>query len=562
MADLTNFSELTELCETLEKLSSRNEMVDNVAEFLKKIQPDEVDATVRFIIGAPLPSNDPRTLEVSYRTLMDSIKNSTKATNPQIIEIFNESGDIGTTVQTLFEKMKSQRQLTLFHKPLTILDVQDYFESMAYTSGTGSRNRKMQIVEALLGRSSPLEAKYLVKIFLYEMRHGFSTGLMREAIASAFNIPFKSLQRADLLLSDLGLVAKIAKQKGTSGIEEVKITLFHPMRPMLAVPVKNVKEAISKHDGKTVFEYKVDGARVQIHREGLNIQIFSRRLSNVTNSLPDVVAVVRKELRADNAILEGEVIATDEDGEPQPFQYLMRRFRRVKNLEQKVAELPTILQLFDVLYLESESLINMPYRERRKTLRKIAGKIPVTAELVTSDPKEAEVFFEKSLNDGYEGLMAKRMDSPYMPGIRGKNWLKIKKALDTLDLAIVAADYGYGYRHKWLSDYYLAALNEDTGELEVVGKCFKGLTDKEIQEMTDRLRQIQKSEKNRTVTVKPEIILEIVFSEIQKSTRYKSGFALRFARIERIRDDKSVNKVDTIERIRKIYKKQFKRRAS
>jgi len=204
----------------------------------------------------------------------------------------------------------------------------------------------------------------------------------------------------------------------------------------------------------------------------------------------------------------------------------------------------------------------MPYRERRKTLRKIAGKIPVTAELVTSDPKEAEVFFEKSLNDGYEGLMAKRMDSPYMPGIRGKNWLKIKKALDTLDLAIVAADYGYGYRHKWLSDYYLAALNEETGELEVVGKCFKGLTDEEIQEMTDRLRQMQTSEKNRSVTVKPEIILEIAFSEIQKSTRYKSGFALRFARIERIRDDKSVNEVDTIERIRKIYKKQFKRRAS
>jgi DNA ligase-1 len=556
---LTIFSELAELCETLENLSSRNDMICNVAEFLKKIHLEEVEATVRFIIGTPLPSTNPRTLEVSYRTLMDSIKKSTKTDNSKILKVFNKSGDIGITVQALFEKIKSQRQLTLFHKPLTILEVQEYFESMAYTTGAGSRNKKTQIVEALLGRSSPLEAKYVVKILLYEMRHGFSTGLMREAIASAFNIPFKTLQRADLLLSDLGLVAKIAKREGISGVEAVKITLFHPLRPMLAVPVKNVEEAISEHEGKTAFEYKADGARVQIHREASNIQIFSRRLSNVTKSLPDIVAIVKKELSVDEAIIEGEVIATNEKGEPKPFQYLMRRLRRVKDIKQKVAEIPTILQLFDVLYLAGRSLINLPYSDRRKTLRKIVGKIPVTAELVTSDPKEAEEFFEKSLKEGYEGLMAKRADSSYIPGIRGKNWLKIKKALDTLDLVVVAADYGYGYRHKWLSDYYLAALNEDTGKLEVVGKCFKGLTDEEIREMTDRLRQIQTSEKNRTVKVKPKIILEIAFSEIQKSPKYKSGFALRFARIERVRDDKSVNEVDTIRKIRDIYKKQFKR---
>jgi DNA ligase-1 len=195
---------------------------------------------------------------------------------------------------------------------LTILEVKDYFESISCTSGVGSRNKKTQILEALLGRLSPLKAKYLTKIILYEMRHGFSTGLMKKAIALAFDITFETLQRADLLLSDIGLVAEIAKREGASGVESVELMLFHPLRPLLAVPVKNVREAISEHEGRTTFEYKADGARVQIHKEGLNIQIFSRRLSNVTKSLPDVVEVINEGLKADKVIIEGEVMAANE----------------------------------------------------------------------------------------------------------------------------------------------------------------------------------------------------------------------------------------------------------
>ena len=296
---------------------------------------------------------------------------------------------------------------------------------------------------------------------------------------------------------------------------------------------------------------------MQIHKREDEVRIFSRRLTDVTNSLPDIVKFVRDNVKARDAILEGEVIAVNGEGSPIPFQHLMRRFRRVHGIEDITEKIPVKLYLFDILYLNGESLISANYTQRRRILVESAGEIPLTEQMVTDNAKEAESFLREVLNAGHEGLVAKKLDSDYTPGIRGKRWLKVKPVLEPLDLVIVAAEYGYGRRHEWLSDYYLAARDAETDEFLVVGKTFKGLTDAEIIAMTKRLKELAVKEEHRRVMVIPKIVVEVIYNEIQKSSKYRCGMALRFARIKRIRGDKTTREADTIQRVRKIYEKQF-----
>jgi DNA ligase-1 len=277
----------------------------------------------------------------------------------------------------------------------------------------------------------------------------------------------------------------------------------------------------------------------------------------VTLSLPEIVEAVKRNIKANEIILEGEVVAVDASGFPIPFQHLMRRFKRIHEIEDTAEKIPVKLYMFDILYLNGESLITLPYVERRQILAKDAGKIPLTAQLQTSKEEDAEEFLEKAVSSGHEGLMAKKLDSPYTPGSRGKRWLKIKKVLEPLDLVITAAEYGYGRRHGWLSDYYLAARDPETGGFVELGKTFKGLTDAEIIEMTRRLKELTVREEHRRVVVLPKIVVEVAYNEIQKSPKYESEMALRFARITRIRDDKSPDEADTIEKVREIYERQF-----
>jgi DNA ligase-1 len=326
---------------------------------------------------------------------------------------------------------------------------------------------------------------------------------------------------------------------------------------MLAQMANDVAETLKEHDGKTAFEYKLDGARVQIHKLGDEVRIFSRRLTDVTESLPEIVETARKNIQAKEVILEGEVIAIDSLGYPIPFQHLMRRFKRVHAIENMTEKIPVKLYLFDILYLNGESLISVPYLQRRQILAENAGEIPLTKQKVTDRAEEGEQFLKEAIDAGHEGLMAKKPDSPYTPGTRGKRWLKIKPVLEPLDLVIVAAEYGYGRRHGWLSDYYLAARDAETGDFLTVGKTFKGLTDMEIIEMTKRLKELAIKEEPRRVFVVPKIVVEVTYNEIQKSPKYKCGMALRFARINSIREDKPPEEADTIQRVREIYEKQF-----
>jgi len=558
----TAFGDLCELCEQLEATTKRLLMVDLTAKFVKTLQPEEVEPAVSMILGRPFPKWDQRVLEISWATLSGVIKRLANLDWSNFRDAYSRTGDVGSAVKIVFEVSKIRKQSTLFEKPLSLLEVRRTFENIAETSGSGSRERKERLIETLLSRSSPLEAKYLVKIMIFEMRTGFSEGLMEMAVAKAFDVPLEEVQTASMLAGDIGETASILKTEGKEGIAQLGFRVFRPIKPMMAQMAGDATEVLKEAGGSMAFEYKLDGARIQIHKSGNEVRIYSRRLTDVAESLPEIVDLVRREIESEEVILEGEVIAMSKDrAGPLLFQHLMRRFRRVHEISETAKEIPIELQLFDVIYLDGESLINTGYTERRKRLTEIAGNIQLTKQIITDDPQRVSEFLKEALDSGHEGLVAKKLDSPYTPGIRGKRWFKIKQILEPLDLVIVAAEWGYGRRHRWLSDYYLAARDAETGEFMIVGKTFKGLTDQEIIEMTERLKKSIIREEPHRVVVVPQIVVEVAYNELQESPKYECGMALRFARITRIRDDKLPEEVDTIQHVREIYEMQFEKKA-
>ena len=558
----TAFRKLCDLCEKIEATSKRLVKTDLTASFLGDLQPDEVEPAVSMILGRPFPKWDQRTLEISWSTLSDLIMKLTQTDWSEFRKAFSETGDVGSAAKAVFEAGKIRRQTMLLEKPLSIMEVRRTFEKIAELSGLGSRERKERLIETLLGQASPLEIKYLIKILVGDMRTGFHEGLMEMAVAKAFEISLDAVQTASMVTGDIGEIASTAKVKGAEGISQIGFKVFHPIKPMMAQMSLNVKEALSESSGPLGFEYKLDGARIQIHKFGDEVRIYSRRLTDVTESLPEIVQIVSSEIKVKEVIVEGEVIALDRSRRnPLPFQHLMRRFRRVHGIDEMTVNIPVELQLFDVIYADGQNLASMSYTERRKRLSEIAGSIKLTKQLVTGDAVEAEEFLKEAVRNGHEGLMAKKLDSPYTPGVRGKRWFKIKLILEPLDLVIVAAEWGYGRRHEWLSDYYLAARDTETGKYEVLGKTFKGLTDREMIEMTKRLKELIVKEEPHRVIVIPKIVVEVAYNEIQKSPKYDCGMALRFARITRIRDDKTPEDADTIERVTEIYEKQYEKKA-
>jgi len=553
----TSFKDLAKLCEKLEVTKKRLLMISLVADFLRSLETQEIEPAVSMILGRSFPKWSQQTLEVSWATLSEIIKRITKADWKVFMEAFGKTGDIGSATKIFFESSKVSKQSTLLERKLTITEVKRNLKAIAETAGSGSREKKERLTEALLSVASPLEAKYLVKIFIGEMRTGFYEGLMEQAVSKAFQIPLEIVQKACMIIGDIGEVAVIAKTQGRQGLLKIRFRVFRPVKLMLAQMANDLAEALEEHGGKAAFEYKLDGARVQIHKCGDDVRIFSRRLTEVTKSLPEIIGKVQKNVKSEEVILEGEVIAVDSSDHPVPFQHLMRRFKRVHAIEDMIEKIPVKLYLFDILYLNGESLISVPYVQRRQILAENIGEILSAKQLVTDKVEAAEQFLEKAMEAGHEGLVAKKLDSEYTPGIRGKRWLKIKPVLEPLDLVIVAAEYGYGRRHEWLSDYYLAARDAETGELLKVGKTFKGLTDAEIIEMTRRLKELAVKEEDRRVVVIPKIVVEVLYNEIQKSPKYRCGMALRFARINRIREDKTPEESDTIQKVREIYEEQF-----
>lgn len=498
-----------------------------LARFLRGLGVEEIGPSVLMITGSVFPSSDKRVLNISD-TILSRV----------LARLGKEPSD----------------------PALTILDVYRAFCRLASLAGDGVVEKREKVLEELFRKATAMEREWLVRIILGEMRHGVGEGTMLLAIGEAGRVEPEAMERAYMLCGDLGRLAMVAMMEGREGLKSMALTPFTPVRPMLAEMSYDVGEVLKEHGGRSAFEYKFDGARVQIHMTHGRVAVFSSHLKDVTEGLPDVVEIVRKGIRADEAVLDGEVVAVGREGRPLPFQELMRRFNRLHHIDRLRKEVPVKLYLFDILYLNGRPLIDIPYTERRATLEEICEEEVLAANLVTSRREEVESLLARSLSLGHEGLMAKALDSLYTPGVRGKRWFKIKPA-ETLDVVIVAAEWGHGRREGWLSNYHLAVRDKVTGGYLVVGKTFKGLTDEGFRDMTERLIAFKIREEGFTVYVRPAVVVEVAYNEIQWSPRYPSGLALRFARIRRIRDDKGPEEVDTIQRLRTLYKDQFKRKA-
>jgi DNA ligase-1 len=528
LAQQTSFARFTEVCRSLESTTKRTEKVVHLVAFLKSLNPNEIIPAVSFLTGRPFPESDTRSLDVGG--------------------------------QTLWKMDRKSGQATLVARPVTILEIYDTFDKIATASGTGSRQRKERLIDVLLSRLPEEDAQYLMRVIFGEMRIGAVEGVVLDALAAATSTDPGIVRRAYMLLGDLTQLAETALVKGPIALEEIGVDLFVPIKPMLAEMAQDLAQVFKEHHGLTALEFKYDGARIQIHGKNGEIRIFSRRLTDVTDSLPDIAQLVKQRINAKQFLIEGEVVATGKNGKPLPFQDLMRRFRRVHDIDAMVEEIPLKLHLFDVIFLEGRLLIDIPYEERWAILEGVVDSKLLATRVVTGNVDEARKLMDASIQAGHEGLMAKDLKSNYTPGVRGKKWFKIKPA-ETLDVVIVAADWGSGRRHGWLSNYHLGVRDEKTGEYLVIGKTFKGLTDQEFTDITPRLLELKTRQTDYTVYVKPSIVVEVAFNEIQRSPHYKSRFALRFARITRFREDKSPKDADTFGRVQQLYDDQFRYKA-
>jgi len=433
---------------------------------------------------------------------------------------------------------------------LSIDDVNSHLTQLATIRGAGSAARRQALLRDLFSRSTSAEQEFLLRLLMGELRQGALAGVMVEAIAAAAEIPVEAVRRASMYAPHLGAVARTGMIEGLVGFEQFQLVPLSPIAPMLAQTAADVEEALQILPGEVAFDWKMDGARIQLHKVDDAVRIFTRSLNDVTAAVPEIVEAAL-ELTVREAILDGEAIALNAQGRPHPFQVTMRRFGRKLDVAAMRQELPMQAFYFDCLRLDGVSLADRPTRERFAAL---ASTVPLKQQfprLITSSVEAARAFYDDAIAHGHEGVMAKSLDAPYEAGNRGSSWLKIKRA-HTLDLVVLAAEWGHGRRTGLLSNLHLGALDPATGEYVMLGKTFKGLTDAMLEWQTKEFLAREISRDQWTVRIRPEIVVEIAFSDLQASPRYAGGLALRLARVKAYRPDKSPTTADTMDDVRRI----------
>ncbi|MEM7826434.1 MAG: ATP-dependent DNA ligase [Candidatus Aenigmatarchaeota archaeon] len=561
-----NYSELVEYYEKLESVSGKIEKTQILAELFKKASSEDLPKIVLLVQGIVYPAYTQLELGIATQMMIKAISKASGFKPEEIENKFAKLGDLGLAAE---DCIKNKKQVTLFKKKLTVEFVFKNLQKLPIITGEGSQEKKLSLLAELLSSAEPKEARYIVRTVLGELRVGVAEGLIRDAIVEAFLKEFdkekatKAVDYAWNILSDFSEVAKIAKEEGIKGLERVKIQLGRPIQLMLGEKAESIEEVVKKF-GKVAAEYKYDGMRAEVHKKGEEIWIFTRRLEDVTKQFPDLVELCRKGLKAEECIVEGEVLAINpKTGLPLPFQILSQRIHRKYDIEKMVKEIPIQFNLFDILYLNGKMLLNKPFLERRKILEKtvevIEGKFQLAKQIISDKIEELEKFYKEALDAKQEGIFLKVLDSPYVFGRHVGGWYKIKPIMETLDLVIVGATWGEGARAKWLTSFELACRDPDTGKLLRCGMMSTGLTEEEYQQMTEMLKPLIIEEKGKNVKVKPKIVIEVGYQEIQKSPNYESGFALRFPRFIRDRTaDKSPEEADTIERVKALYESQGK----
>jgi len=513
---------LHDLVETSRRVagtSGRLAKIDLVAGLLNRASPDEIETVIGFLSGAPRQGR----IGVGYATLQAAASSSV--------------ADPGAAPRGT----------------LSLSDVDATLDRLAATTGKGSGEAKERLLRELFDRATPEERDFLVRLTIGELRQGALEGLVTEAVAQAAGLEAEVVRRATMLASDLGRVARAAITQGAAGLAGFKVELFHPIQPMLAQAADDVGDALARL-GEAAFEHKLDGARIQVHKQGDEVRVYSRQLNDVTRAVPEVVEAARRLPLAD-AILDGEAIALRPDGRPLPFQVTMRRFGRKLEVARMRAELPLAPFFFDLLYAEGGVLLDEPYARRFATLAAAVPGAQRVPRLVTADLAAAAAFFEAAIAAGQEGLMAKGLDARYEAGARGAAWLKVKPA-HTLDLVVLAAEWGHGRRRGRLSNVHLGARDPDTNGWVMLGKTFKGMTDEMLEWQTARLLELETGREGHVVHVRPELVVEIAFNGIQASPHYTGGLALRFARVVRYRPDKTADQADSIATVRELHRRE------
>jgi len=489
---------------------------DAIAVCLRAAAPDEVEIAVAFLSG----ETRQRKLGVGYATLSEL------------------------------------RSDTAAQPSLTLDDVDQALARIAASTGKGSASERATQLHTLFARATHAEQDFLIRLLVGELRQGALEGVMVEAIAAAATVPVEDVRRAAMFAGNLGEVARAALSAGAPGLARVSIGLHRPVQPMLAQPAEDIADALRRL-GSAAFEWKVDGARVQVHKAGDEVRVFTRTLNEVTASVPEIVEAVRV-LPVRELVLDGEAIVVGPGGAPQPFQVTMRRFGRKLDVERLRAELPLAAYFFDCLRCDSEMLVDRPARERFAALDEALPSALVVPRLITGDATAAQTFYAQALARGHEGVMAKAIDAPYEAGRRGASWLKVKRTR-TLDLVVLAAEWGHGRRRGWLSNLHLGARDPATGGFVMLGKTFKGMTDELLEWQTRELLVREMARNDYTVVVRPELVIEVAFNDLQASPQYPGGLALRFARVKGYRVDKRAEQADTIDTVRALYAEQMAR---
>ncbi|AEG17221.1 DNA ligase [Methanobacterium paludis] len=551
------YMELVEVYEALDSTTKRLEKTSILAKFFKIMgneEPELLPIVTLMSLGRIFPTWSEEELGLGSKLLMKAISLVAGVGPDDVENMTRDAGDIGLAAETL---LKRKQQSTLFaRQPLTIEKVHSNLIKITKISGNRAQNKKMEILRELFSSASPKEAKYITRTVLEELRVGVGEGTIKDAISEAFEVEKTAVERAHMLTNDLGLVAEVAKEEGEEGLGKLTLKPGKPVKPMLAQLSPGIKISVEEM-GWALCETKYDGIRVQIHRLGDDINIFTRRLENISNAVPEIVEYIRKSLPACDFIVEGEIIVT-RDGKPISFQYILQRVRRKYDIEKMREKVPLKLYLFDVLYYDGPQ-IDTPFEERRRILESIVTvtehKLELSSQVKTT-PEEiwkAEDLFTASIKGGHEGIMIKDPHAPYMPGIRGKKMLKLKAVPETLDLVIVGGTYGKGRRAHVIGSYLLAVRDENN-DFKTLAHAATGLDDNMLIELSRMVEPLIVKKMGRKVEITPSIILEIAYSEIVKSPEYESGYSLRFPVVKRIREDIGLDDIDTVERVDSMFK--------
>ncbi|MCD6476830.1 MAG: ATP-dependent DNA ligase [Candidatus Aenigmarchaeota archaeon] len=557
-----DYSILVEAYEKLEKTSAKLKKADIIATLIKKTPYDSLDKTVLLLNGKVFPVWSEREIGVANQLMIRAIMRSFGSKKQEVINLFNKKGDLGIVSEQLAKKKK---QTTLGVKKLTLEKVFDNIRKIAMQEGKSSQERKLNLIAELLIHAKPNETKYIIRTILEELRIGVAKGIIRDAISKAFNIDKKIVENAWFLYPDYGKIAQIAKKDGEKGLKSVKIKLGRPIIVMLAEKAPSLEEAL-KSAGECGLEYKYDGMRTMIHKDKEKIWIFTRSLEDVTSAFPDLVKLAKKNIKCEKCIIEGETLAIHpKTRKPQPFQVLSQRIKRKYNIQEMIRKIPIQFNAFDIIYLNGKTLFDKMQLKRRQILEKQIkeqkGIFQLSKMIITNNLEKAKKFYNEALRAGQEGIMVKRLNAKYQPERHVGYWWKVKPTMENLDLVIIGATWGTGKRTGVLGSYILGCRDAKTGDFLECGMLGSGFKEKKTEEgdvtlkdMTKMLKPYIEYTKGNKVKIKPKIVIEVAYEEIQRSPTYKSGYALRFPRFIRLRSpEKSAEEADTLGRIKYLY---------